>query len=155
MYLNSFYAILQKLFRRYRKRALCPVRVRVVGRSLLIVAAILSARQALATVAQSGDVQPADNPFSANGIDYEGLPQNGNTVDAFELPAPGGAVWQTFYEGIPLFGPDATKRTADDTNPVNFTIYVGKTTFGSVVVRGGSQLRDEDLIIRSEERRVG
>ena len=71
----------------------------------VITAAMLSTRLAETSVAQSGSVTPADNPFTLN--DYEGLPTSGNFIDPFELPGTGGVVYQTYFEGRHKDGVDS------------------------------------------------
>ena len=77
----------------------------------------------------------ADNPFTTTV--NEGIPTNGNRIDPFRA-----ADAQVEFEGRPdLMGPG----TADDTN-VNFSVIVGRTSFGELVINQ-SQLNDMDLVI--------
>jgi T5SS/PEP-CTERM-associated repeat protein len=148
MYLDRIHAIIRYLFGRGRKLAECRVPKRVYLRCLLILAAMLSTRFVFASVAQTGSVTPADNPFTLN--DYEGLPTSGNFVNPFEAPD-----HQTNFEGRHSDGVDPN-NPLDDTN-INFNggtpptgapiLTVGKKAFGSVTIKGGSALRDEDLVI--------
>jgi T5SS/PEP-CTERM-associated repeat protein len=138
MYLNRVTAILSYLFGRRRKLVLCAARARVLVFNCVAVATILSARSAVATVAQTGDVSPTDNVFTPD-VD-EGLPNN-NTWSVFEAVG-----HQTFFEGRHTDGADPT-ITTDDTN-VNFDIIVGKTSYGALDISGeNTSLRDQDLII--------
>ena len=91
MYLNRLTAILSYLFGRRQSLALCTVRARVLVRTFVAVATIMSVRLALAGVAQTGDVFPADNPFTLD-VD-EGIP-DGNSINIFEAVG-----HQTFFEG--------------------------------------------------------
>ncbi len=76
----------------------------------------------------------ANDPFtSAN----EGIPADGNRIDAFRSRTA-----QIEFEGRPDLG---GAGTADDTN-VNFSVIVGRTSFGEVLINK-SQLRDMDLVI--------
>jgi hypothetical protein len=97
----------------------------------------MSARLALAGVAQTGDVFPADNPFTLD-VD-EGIP-DGNSINIFEAVG-----HQTFFEGRHTDGANLADP-ADDTN-VNFDITVGKTSSGTLLISGESALRDQNLII--------
>jgi hypothetical protein len=106
----------------------------------LAIAAILSA-PALAVVQTTGSVflSPdsdtdiytglyADNPFTTTI--NEGLPTNGNRIDPFQSPT-----GQTEFEG-----------REDGANNINFSLIVGRSGFGEVIVNQ-SQLRDMDLVI--------
>ena len=136
MYLNRVMAFFSYLFRQ-RRLALCPARVRAKLRLLFLCIIVASARDAIAGVAQTGDVFPADNPFTLD-VD-EGIP-DGNTINVFEA-----ANHQTFFEGRHTDGANLADP-ADDTN-VNFDITVGRSSFGTLLISGESALRDEDLFI--------
>jgi len=79
----------------------------------------------------------ADDPFTTTV--NEGIPRLGNSINENQ-----GMMNQTNFEGRPdLMG---TATTTDDEN-VNFDIYVGRTSFGELIINGGTELRDEDLVI--------
>ncbi|HEY3392477.1 MAG TPA: dockerin type I domain-containing protein [Lacipirellulaceae bacterium] len=114
---------------------------RALAMAFGIVLLLLTApKSAPGSVFVSGDVEPADNPFTAPD---EGLPLNGNRVEEFE---PVGE--QTFFEGIHLDNdPD---DFLDDEN-LNRDIYVGRRAFGVLLISGDSELRFMNLIIGDEE----
>src|ERR1700760_3122564 len=99
MYPNRFTAIIDFLFGRRRKLALCQIRKSKQMKCLFVVAALLlSARAAEASVLVAGDVTPSDNQFTAA---IESLPSAGNKVDPFADPNPAIApTVQTLWEGI-------------------------------------------------------
>ncbi len=129
-------------------RAVCRL---VSARYILAVAALLSSftlgPHVLASVLSTGNVLPADNPFSPNV--NEGLPTDGNFINPFELPqfppVPTGLPYQTYFEGRHSDGADPNSQ-ADDTN-INFDVQVGVSSFGSLLISGESALRDQNLII--------
>jgi len=107
--------------------------------SLAVVGAL--SRSALAVVQTNGNVllSPdsdvvvytqlyADNPFTTTV--NEGIPTNGNRIDPFQSPTA-----QTEFEG-----------REDGATNINFSIIVGRTSFGELIINQ-SQLRDMDLVI--------
>jgi hypothetical protein len=86
-------------------------------------AVLLSGVVAHANVATSGNVAPADSPFT---IDNEGINDEGNFVNVF-LPVTDPEAWR-FYE-----------------TPAN--IYVGRTGNGTLVLNGESALRYHTVMI--------
>src|SRR5436305_6026874 len=143
MFLNRLRASLRLLFGRRRIFALCPARVRFSHLAIMVVSMLLLARTAAASVLATGDYSPADNPFTTSV--NEGIPTDGNFVNPFELPGTGGVVYQTFFEGRHSDGAN-TADPADDTN-INFNVFVGRTSSGSLLISGESALRDQDLVI--------
>jgi T5SS/PEP-CTERM-associated repeat protein len=123
------------LFTRRQMLARCPVRVRTCVRGVLLICVAASGRLSIASIAQSGDVTPADNPFTLNV--NEGIP-NGNSWNIFEA-----INHQTFFEGRHV---DGSNPPTNDTN-VNFDVVVGKTNSGTLLISGESALRDQDLVI--------
>jgi T5SS/PEP-CTERM-associated repeat protein len=132
----------------------------LVPRSLRLAAAIAgcllivwsAARPVQATVNVEGNVLLsgdggatfyADNPFT--GVN-EGIPLAGNSLDE------GQGTQQTNFEGRP-----DNKNTADpsDDENVNFDIYVGRTSFGSLTINGDTELNDMNLIIGDSGTLVG
>ena len=99
-------------------------------RLILAITLLSLGRSAFATVGVSLNVSPFDNPFLAGD---QGIPSDGNSVQAFEDPAQ-----QTFFEG---------RDNGLQTNNKNFAVFVGQTSAGTLLIDGGSALRDEDLII--------
>jgi T5SS/PEP-CTERM-associated repeat protein len=115
-----------------------------IGRALLAGLALLIAaapQSALASVLASGDVVPADDPFTV-GLN-EGLPIDGNFINPFE-PVDG----QTFYEGIHNDGSDPLDPTDDENE--NFDVFVGRSSFGVLLISGESALRFMNLVIGDE-----
>src|SRR5438874_1348548 len=127
MFLNRLKAIVDYLFGRHRRLALCPIRARVLQRTLLFAAVALSARMSAASVLATGDFTPADNPFTTTI--NEGMPTDGNFVNPFEA-----ANHQTYFEGRHTDGANAADPT-DDTN-VNFDVKVGITSSGTLLISG-------------------
>lgn len=127
------------------------VRCAATVRQIVALAAILGtftlAPIVSASVLSTGNVLPADNPFSPNV--NEGLPTDGNFINPFELPqfppVPSGLPYQTYFEGRHSDGADPNDQ-ADDTN-INFDVQVGVSSFGSLLISGESSLRDQNLII--------
>ena len=137
MYLQKFFAIIRRWLGRERALARCPVASRHRLPAVLFFVSISAARLASASVLVTGDVTPADNPFTLNL--NEGLPSDGNFVNPFESQTS-----QTYYEGRHL--DNVVADLNDDTNQ-NFDITVGKTSFGVLLISGESSLRDQTLTI--------
>jgi hypothetical protein len=95
-------------------------------------------RVAKAAVAATGDVLPADNPFTPTPIN-EGLPVDGNGVLTSEP-----VNQQTFFEGLHDDGP--TPLFEDDFN-VNENIFIGQSSFGTVLITAETSLRFMNLVI--------
>ncbi len=138
MHLHRIFDFIRRLLGRERALARCPVAPRRRIQAVLLLASLSAARLASASVLVTGDVTPADDPFTL--LVNEGLPGSGNSVNPFEAPD-----HQTFYEGRHI---DAgTGIPADDTNVNIPEIIVGQSAFGTLLIDGESALRDEDLII--------
>jgi T5SS/PEP-CTERM-associated repeat protein len=105
--------------------------------ALLILA--LAGAAASAAVNTIGDVTPADNPFTP--ALNEGLPIDGNSISFLEPPNE-----QTFFEGMHDSGPDMIDFTGDEQN-TNANVFVGTSSFGTLLISGGSQLRYMNLVI--------
>src|SRR5262249_93326 len=120
MYLNRLTAIIDFLFGRHRKLALCPIRRSERMNYLLIVAALLlTVRAAEPTVLINGDVTPSDNLFT---LPNEALPSAGNFADPSIDPNPVvAAANQVTWEGI--------QDIANNTN-INTDVYVGRSASG-------------------------
>jgi hypothetical protein len=103
----------------------------------------LAGTMAPAAVTATGDVIPADNPFptTPGGPNPdEGLPLNGNAIAIFEP-----ITRQTFFEGRHIEGPDPSMLT-DDTN-LNENIFVGQSSFGTLLITAETSLRYMNLVI--------
>lgn len=136
MCLDRLFALLCRLVNRKPPVALAPVPVRVVVRLILALAILSLSRTAFATVGVTLNVSPFDNPFpqTPGGPNPdEGIPSDGNSVQPFQDPAA-----QTFFEG---------RDNGLQTNNLNFSVFAGITSSGTLLIDGGSALRDEDLII--------
>jgi T5SS/PEP-CTERM-associated repeat protein len=134
MYLNSFHAMIERLFARFRRRrAVCPVVVRTAVRCLVICAVLQSARSASASVLTADDVWPKDDPFTTF---KEELPKEGNAPDPTATPAPA-VTNQITWEGIPDF-----------VNNINYNtnVFVGVSGSGTLQIVQ-VELRDMNLVI--------
>ncbi len=148
MYLQKFFAFIRRWLGRERVLARCPIVSRRRLPAVLFLVSISAANLASAGVLISGDVTPADNPFTLDV--NEGLPSDGNSVNPFEA-----ADEQTYYEGRHVNGPDNLVGTADDNNVNIADIIVGQTAFGTLLISGESALRDQNLIIGDSGMRNG
>jgi T5SS/PEP-CTERM-associated repeat protein len=119
-----------------RRRALCPVSTRIAARALVTAMALAMSKTASASILFTGNVLPADNPFTEAD---EGIPTDGNFINTSEA-----ANEQTFFEGRHL---DNNLLDPDDDNNENFSITVGQTSLGTLVISLGDVLRDQDLVI--------
>lgn len=147
MHLHRLIAIIRRLLGRERAYARCPASTRRCGRLLAyMLCTMLVSRFAAASVLVTGDVTPADNPFTT-GIN-EGLPPDGNFINPFEDPDK-----QTYFEGRHL--DNVISDLTDDTNQLINPISVGNSAFGALLISGESALRDGDLIIGTNGLRGG
>jgi T5SS/PEP-CTERM-associated repeat protein len=146
MHFHRLFNIIRRLLGRERALARCPVASRRRLQVVLFLFALTASHSASASVLVTGDVTPADNPFTT-GVN-EGLPTDGNFINPFEA-----VDRQTYFEGRHL--DNNVADLLDDTNVNIAEIIVGKSASGTLLISGESALRDQDLIIGDQGMRGG
>jgi len=146
MHLHRLIDFIDRLLGRKRAYARCVVRKRHGRKLILITCAMLLPSMASASVLVTGDVTPADNPFTT--AINEGLPPDGNFINPFEDPDK-----QTYFEGRHV--DNNISDLTDDNNVLIPEIIVGKSAFGALLISGESALRDGNLLIGTSGTRTG